>query len=48
MTRSAMIDEAVTDAMRDRNLLRVWQRYKMACAGIDAQIESGRNFTWGK
>ena len=24
----------------------VWQRYKMACAGIDAQLRSGLNFDW--
>ena len=26
----------------------VWQRYKMVCAGIDAQLGSGKNFDWGK
>lgn len=25
----------------------VWQRFKMACAGVDAQIRSGFNFQWG-
>ncbi len=25
----------------------VWQRYKCACAGIEAQIRSGLNFDWG-
>ena len=24
----------------------VWQRYKMACAGVDAQIKAGRKFNW--
>jgi hypothetical protein len=26
----------------------VWQRYKMCCAGIDAQIRSGIDFKWGE
>ena len=26
----------------------VWQRYKMICAGIDAQLRSGTVFDWGK
>ncbi|HTQ99241.1 MAG TPA: helix-turn-helix transcriptional regulator [Candidatus Acidoferrum sp.] len=25
----------------------VWHRYKMCCAGVDAQIRSGLNFDWG-
>lgn len=25
----------------------VWQRYRMCCAGIDAQIRTGINFEWG-
>lgn len=25
-----------------------WQRFKMACAGIDAQVRSGVNFQWGE
>ncbi len=25
-----------------------WQRFKCACAGIDAQLRSGINFEWGK
>lgn len=24
----------------------VWQRYKMACAGVDAQIKSKKPFNW--
>ena len=24
----------------------VWQRFKMACAGVDAQTRFGRNFMW--
>jgi hypothetical protein len=23
-----------------------WQRYQMACAGVEAQIRSGRKFEW--
>ena len=26
----------------------VLQRYRMACAGVDAQIRSGFDFQWGK
>ena len=25
----------------------VWQRFKMTCAGVDAQVRSGMNFQWG-
>lgn len=24
----------------------VWQRYKMACAGVDAQLKNARKFNW--
>ena len=24
----------------------VWQRYRMACAGAEAQLKSGRRFEW--
>lgn len=24
----------------------VWQRFKLACAGVEAQIKSGRKFDW--
>jgi len=24
----------------------VWQRYKMACAGVDAQLKRNRKFDW--
>lgn len=24
----------------------VWQRYRMACAGVAAQLDSGRVFAW--
>lgn len=24
----------------------VWQRYRMACAGVDAQLRSGKAFEW--
>ena len=25
----------------------VWQRYKMACAGVQAGLKSGQGFDWG-
>lgn len=25
----------------------VWQRYRMVCAGIDAELRSGVRFDWG-
>lgn len=25
----------------------VWQRYKRACAGVEAQLQSGKPFNWG-
>lgn len=24
----------------------VWQRYKMTCAGVDAQLRGGKKFDW--
>ena len=24
----------------------VWQRFEMACAGVDAQLKTGRTFKW--
>jgi len=24
----------------------VWHRYKMICAGVDAQLQSGKEFDW--
>ncbi len=30
----------------ERHSQWTWQRYQMACAGAEAQIKSGREFTW--
>jgi transcriptional regulator with XRE-family HTH domain len=32
---------------RDRTLAPwVWQRYRMACAGVEKQLRSGKEFQW--
>ncbi|MFA5897738.1 MAG: helix-turn-helix transcriptional regulator [Hyphomicrobium sp.] len=25
----------------------IWQRYKMMCAGVEAQLQTGKTFDWG-
>ena len=26
----------------------IWKRYKMICAGVEAQLQAGKTFDWGQ
>jgi len=45
-----LMERGVTAATstRDHDTIdpQVWQRYKLVCAGVEAQLRSGKKFNW--